>query len=130
MTTNTINLRSTSTLTDYVRTCDKLATYQALIKQLERREADLRPSVLAEIGERRAITVRGQIRVLTPGEKTSIKRTCTDEEAVAFCRVHGLKYSERSAEWVAPASFTKYANEGRIDADLYQVETTQLVKIS
>lgn len=125
----TISLRSTSNLTDYVRTTDRLATYAQLVKDLMRRELELRPAVLDEIGERRAITVRGQIRVLTPGETSSTKRLCTDEEAVAFCRAHGLKYSERSPEFVAPATFGKYVREGLLPSELYEIETTKIVSV-
>lgn len=125
----TISLRSTSVLTDYVRTTDRLATYAQLVKELTRRELELRPAVLDEIGERRAITVRGQIRVLTPGETSSTKRLCTDEEAVAFCRAHGLKYSERSSEYVHPSTFTSYVGKGLLPADLYEIETTKIVSV-
>lgn len=123
----TVTLRSTKTLTDYVRITDRLATYSKLLKELERAEKQLRPAVLDEIGERREILVRGQIRVLEPGETSSIKRTCTDEEAVAFCRAHGLKYSERSAEYVAPATFTKYVKDGIVPAELYNVDREAIV---
>lgn len=125
----TISLRSTSNLTDYVRTTDRLATYAQLVKELTRREFELRPAVLAEIGERRAITVRGQIRVLTPGETSSIKRTCTDEVAVGYCHCLGLKYSQRSADYVAPATFTSYVKKGLLPAELYEIETTRIVSV-
>jgi hypothetical protein len=126
----TINLRSTSTLTNYVKTCDRIATHARQLEQLRREEARLRPEVLAEIGERREIAVRGQVRILTRDVKESVSRACTDEEIVAFCRAHGLKYSERSPEYVAPASFSKYYREGLLLPEHYEVEVTPIVVVT
>lgn len=129
MTTMVSNLRSTAVLTEYVRTCDALARYAILSEVLQMKEKQLRPAVLEEIGERRAVTVRGTVRILTPGESSSVKRVCTDEEIVEFCKSAGLKYSERSAEYCAPASFSKYVREGLIPSELFETTVERRVSI-
>jgi hypothetical protein len=83
----------------------------------------LRPQVLEEIGDRREIAVRGQVRVLIPSVKESISRACDDETAVEFCRANGLKYSERSAEYCAPASFSSYVRAGLIPEEMIDRKT-------
>lgn len=116
----TVSLRSSSTLTRYVNVSDRLATLAKQIETLKTEEKKLRPAVLEEIGERREIAVRGQVRVLSPSVKESISRACDDETAVEFCKSHGLKYSERSAEYVAPASFSSYVKQGLIPEEMIE----------
>jgi hypothetical protein len=116
----TVSLRSSSTLTRYVNVSDRLATLAKQIETLKAEEKKLRPHVLEEIGERREIAVRGQVRVLIPSVKESISRACDDETAVEFCKANGLKYSERSAEYVAPASFSSYVKQGLIPEEMIE----------
>jgi hypothetical protein len=116
----TINLRSTSALTRYVAVSDRLATIARQLETLKAEEKKLRPQVLEEIGDRREIAVRGQVRILIPSVKESISRACDDETAVEFCKSHGLKYSERSAEYVAPASFSSYVKQGLIPEEMIE----------
>lgn len=116
----TISLRSSSTLTRYVNVSDRLATLAKQIETLKAEEKKLRPQVLEEIGERREIAVRGQVRVLLPSVKESISRACDDETAVEFCKTNGLKFSERSSEYVAPASFSSYVKQGLIPEEMIE----------
>lgn len=125
----TISLRSSAVLTRYVHVSDRLATLAKQIETLKAEEKKLRPDVIAEIGERREIAVRGQVRTLMPSVKESISRACDDETAVAFCKERGLDFSTRTAEYVAPATFSKYVREGIIPDEMIErkSETTIVV---
>lgn len=124
----TINLRSTSNLTKYVQVTDRMATLAKQLKELEIQEKQLRPDVLAEIGERREIAVRGQVRVLVPAVKESIGQADTELTVERFKEL-GLPVNTRSAEYVAPASFTKFVKEGLVPENLIarKSETTIVV---
>jgi hypothetical protein len=126
----TINLRSTSVLTRYVAVSDRLATLARQTEELKAEEKRLRPQVLEEIGERREIAVRGQVRILIPSVKESISRACDDETAVEFCRANGLKYSERTPLYVAPASFSSYVRAGLIPEELIERKTEQTIVVT
>ena len=126
----TINLRSTSVLTRYVAVSDRLATLAKQLETLKAEEKKLRPQVLEEIGDRREIAVRGQVRVLVPSAKESISRACDDETAVQFCRDHGLKYSERTPEYVAPASFSSYVRAGLIPDEMIERKTELTIVVT
>ena len=128
--TTTISLRSTSVLTRYVAVSDRLATLSKQLETLKAEEKRLRPQVLEEIGERREIAVRGQVRVLVPSVKESISRACDDETAVEFCKTHGLKYSERTALYVAPASFSSYVRAGLIPEEMIERKTEQTIVVT
>jgi hypothetical protein len=127
---NTINLRSTSVLTRYVAVSDRLATLAKQAEELKAEDKRLRPQVLEEIGDRREIAVRGQVRVLIPSVKESISRACDDETAVEFCRLHGLKYSERTALYVAPASFSSYVRAGLIPEEMIDRKTELTIVVT
>lgn len=126
----TISLRSSAILTRYVAVSDRLATLAMQLDTLKTEEKKLRPQVLDEIGERREIAVRGQVRILSPSVKESISRACDDETAVEFCKSHGLKYSERSAEYVAPASFSSYVKQGLIPDEMIERKTEQTIVVT
>ena len=78
MTQSTINLRSTSVLSRYVAVSDRLATLAKQLETLKAEEKKLRPQVLEEIGDRREIAVRGQVRVLLPSVKEQCGWIATD----------------------------------------------------
>jgi len=126
----TINLRSTSVLSRYVAVSDRLATLAKQLEELKAEEKKLRPAVLDEIGDRREIAVRGQVRILSPSVKESISRACDDETAVEFCKANGLKYSERSAEYYAPASFSSYIKQGLIPEEMIERKTEQTIVVT
>jgi hypothetical protein len=126
----TISLRSSAILTRYVAVSDRLATLAKQLETLKAEEKRLRPQVLEEIGERREIAVRGQVRILIPSVKESISRACDDETAVEFCRANGLKYSERTALYVAPASFSAYVKQGLIPDEMIERKTEQTIVVT
>jgi hypothetical protein len=126
----TVNLRSTSVLSRYVAVSDRLATLAKQLEELRAEEKRLRPQVLEEIGDRREIAVRGQVRVLLPSVKESISRACDDETAVEFCKQNGLKYSERSAEYCAPASFSAYVRAGLIPEEMIERKTELTIVVT
>jgi len=111
MTVNTINLRSTLTLTTYVRTVDRMRTLARQLNELQKIETKLRPEVLEEIGERREIAVRGQVRILEPSAKESIGQEDTDKTVEVFKEL-GLPLNQRSPEYCAPATFSKLVKDG------------------
>jgi signal transduction histidine kinase len=122
----TINLRSTATLTNYVRTVDRMRTLAKQLAELSKLEAKLRPEVLSEIGERREIAVRGQVRILEPQAKESIGQLDTEMTVERFKAI-GLPVNVRSAEWVAPASFSKLVEEGAVPDDLIKRTSETIV---
>lgn len=125
----TISLRSSSVLTRYVHVSDRLATLAKQIEQLKAEEKRLRPDVIAEIGDRREIAVRGQVRVLSPSIKESISRACDDATAVEFCKANGLDFSVRSPEYLAPATFSKYVREGVIPEEMIERKTETTIVV-
>lgn len=126
----TISLRSSSTLTRYVNVSDRLATLAMQLETLKAEEKRLRPQVLEEIGDRREIAVRGQVRILSPSVKESISRACDDETAVQFCKDNGLKYSERTPLYVAPASFSSYVRAGLIPEEMIERKTELTIVVT
>jgi hypothetical protein len=126
MTVNTINLRSTATLTNYVRTVDRMRTLAKQLSELSKLETKLRPDVLAEIGERREIAVRGQVRILEPSVKESIGQEDTEKTVEVFKEL-GLPLNQRSPEYVAPASFSKLVREGVVPDELIKRTSESIV---
>jgi hypothetical protein len=124
--TTTINLRSTKTLTDYVRTVDRMRTLAKQLNELSKIETKLRPDVLAEIGERREIAVRGQVRIMEPSVKESIGQADTEKTVEAFKAI-GLPVNTRSAEYVAPATFGKLVKDGVVPEELIERKTESIV---
>lgn len=122
-------LRSTNVITNFVEFSDELAAIKLRAKQLERELEDMTPAVLEQIGERREVRVNKQVRILTPRIDEKISRSCDDETAVEWCKSHGLKFSERSQFYVAPASFTKYVKENRIPESMIERTTTIAVNV-
>lgn len=113
----TINLRSNKELTAYVQTCDRLATAARRLKELEQLEKQLRPGILAEIGERKEVQINQKIRVLTPAVKESISQADSELTVDAF-KALGLPINTRTPEYIAPASFAKFVREGLVPEDL------------
>lgn len=124
----TLRLRSTSTLSQYVRVTDRLATLAAEIKSLQREELALRPEVIAEIGARREVRIRDRIRILEPSETVSVRKTDLADQVIAdLHRFAGLAIDTRSPEWVSPAKLRKYALEGSIPSGCATIEKTAIV---
>ncbi len=124
--TQTINLRSTATLTNYVRTVDRMRTLAKQLAELSKIETKLRPEVLAAIGERREIAVRGQVRILEPSVKESIGQVDTDRTTEVF-RELGLPLNQRSPEYCAPASFSKLVKDGVVPEELISRKAESIV---
>lgn len=124
------NLRSTKNITEFVNLSDEARTIAIRLKAIETQLKLLQPDVLEQIGEGRAVKVGSQVRTLKPAVIESIKRTCDDQTAVEWCRDHGLKFQERSAEYVAPATFSAHVKAGLMDPELYVIETTQTIVVT
>jgi len=126
--TTAINLRSTKTLTDYVQTTDRMKTLAKRLNELSKLEEKQRPAVLAEIGERREIAVRGQVRILEPMKKESIGQIDTEKTVTVFKEI-GLPVNVRSAEFVAPATFSKLVKDGVVPEELISRKTESIVVV-
>ena len=124
--TQTINLRSTSTLTNYVRTTDRMRTLAKQLAELSKIETKLRPEVLEAIGERREIAVRGQVRILEPSVKESIGQEDTEKTVEVFKEL-GLPLNQRSPEYCAPASFAKLCRDGVVPEELIRRTSESIV---
>ena len=126
-----VNLRSTASLTTYVKTVDKIAALSMQLDALQKTEKQLRPEILAEIHEhdgRRAVIVAGTPRVLTIKEKESIKQNGDDSAIVEAAKLAGVKVSERSPEYVHSATLGKAYRDGLL-LDFCVVETTEIVEV-
>lgn len=127
-TTTRTNRRSTKELTSYVETCDRLAALAVELKELERLEKTLRPTVLEQIGDRREVIIGGKIRIVEKGEKVGTKIQ-DEEKLLEFARAHGLKISTRSAEFVAPATARTERLANRIPDELVTITTEPIVSV-
>ena len=125
----TSNLRSTAAITTYVQLSDESATISARLKAIAQELKALEPTVLEQIGDGRAVKVGSQVRTVKPGTVDKITRTCDDLTAVEYCKSHGLKYQERSAEYVAPATFSSHVKAGAMSPELYEIETTTIIVV-
>ena len=126
--TTIINLRSTKTLTDYVQVTDRMKTLAKRLNELSKLEEKQRPAVLAEIGDRREIAVRGQVRILEPMTKESIGQLDTEKTVIVFKEI-GLPVNVRSAEFVAPATFSKLVKDGVVPEELISRKTESIVVV-
>ena len=125
----TSNLRSTAAITSFVQLSDESATITARLKAIQREMKELESTVLEQIGDGRAVKVGSQVRTIKPGIVESIKRTCDDETAVEWCKAHNLKFQERSAEYVSPATFSSHVKAGAMSAELFAIEQTTIVVV-
>ena len=126
-----VNLRSTASLTTYVKTVDKIAALSMQLDALQKTEKQLRPEILAEIHDhdgRRAVIVAGTPRVLTIKVKESIKQNADDAVIVEAAKIAGVKVSERSPEYVHSATLGKAYRDGLL-LDFVTVEKTEIVEV-
>ena len=126
MTTTAINLRSTKIISDYVRTVDTMRTLAKKLSELSKLEERMRPAVLDAIGDRAEKEIRKQIRILEPSIKESIGQADTDKTVEVF-RAIGLPLNTRSAEYVAPASFSKLVRDGVVPEELIKRTSEAIV---
>ena len=126
--TATVNRRSNKTLTAYVETVDRMRVLAKQISDLQKIETALRPDVLEQIGERREVIVNGTCRILEPEVKESIGQVDTERTTEAF-KALGLPVSARSAEYVAPATFSKYVREGIVPDELIKRTEERIVVV-
>ena len=123
-------LRSTKTLTHFVRLSDEAKTLATRLKDVERELTALTPEILETINGSRAVKIGTQIRLITEGATEKISRTCTDEVAVEYCKSNGLKFSTRSPEFVAPATFSSLVRSSQMHVDYYTIEVTRIVVVT
>lgn len=126
MTTTTINLRSTKLISDYVRTVDTMRTLAKKLSELSKLEERMRPDVLAAIGDRAEKEIRKQIRILEPSTKESIGQVDTEKTVEVFKAI-GLPVNVRSAEFVAPASFSALVKKGVVPEELIRRTSESIV---
>lgn len=124
------NLRSTAAITNFVNLSDEAKTIAVRLKAIQTEMQQIQSDVLEQIGDGRAVKVGSQVRTLKPAVIESIKRTCDDETAVDYCKAHGLKYQERTPEYVAPATFSSHVKAGLMDSELYAIEKTQTIVVT
>jgi hypothetical protein len=103
-----------------------MRTLAKQLADLSRLEAKLRPEVLEAIGDRREIAVRGQVRILESSTKESIGQADAERTIEVF-RAIGLPLNTRSAEYVAPASFSKLVRDGVVPEELIKRTTESIV---
>lgn len=126
--TTIVNRRSNKTLTAYVETVDRMRVLAKQLNDLQKIETALRPEVLDQIGERREVIINGTCRILEPEAKESIGQVDTEKTTAAF-KALGLPVSTRSAEYVAPATFSKYVREGIVPDELIRKTEERIVVV-
>jgi len=126
--TTTVNRRSNKTLTAYVETVDRMRVLAKQLSDLAKIETALRPEVLGQIGERREVIINGTCRILEPETKESIGQVDTERTTEAF-KALGLPVSTRSAEYVAPATFSKYVREGIVPDELIKKTEERIIVV-
>ena len=126
--TTKVNRRSNKTLAAYVETVDKMRVLAKQLNDLPKIETQLRPDVLEQIGERREVIVNGTCRILEPETKESIGQVDTEKTVEAFHAL-GLPVSVRSAEYVAPATFSKFVREGIVPDELIKRTEERIVVV-
>lgn len=126
--TTTVNRRSNKTLTSYVETVDRMRVLAKQLSDLQKIETALRPEVLDQIGERREVIINGTCRILEPETKESIGQVDTERTTEAF-KALGLPVSTRSAEYVAPATFSKCVREGIVPDELIKKTEERIVVV-
>ena len=126
--TATVNRRSNKTLTAYVETVDRMRVLAKQLNDMQKIETQLRPEVLDQIGERREVIINGTCRILEPEVKESIGQVDTEKTVEAFHAL-GLPVSVRSAEYVAPATFSKYVREGIVPDELIRKTEERIVVV-
>ena len=127
-TTTRTNRRSTKEITSYIETTDRLAALAIELKDLQRLEETLRPTVLEQIGDRREVIIGGKIRIVERGQKIGTKIQ-DDDKLLDFARAHGLKISSRTAEFVAPATARAERLANRIPDELVTVTSEPIVSV-
>lgn len=126
--TTTVNRRSNKTLTSYVEAVDQMRVLAKKLSELSKLETALRPEVLDQIGERREVIINGTCRILESETKESIGQVDTEKTTAAF-KAKGLPVSVRAAEYVAPATFSKYVREGVVPDELIKKTTEAIVVV-
>ena len=126
--TATVNRRSNKTLTAYVETVDRMRVLAKQLNDMQNIETQLRPEVLDQIGERREVIINGTCRILEPEVKESIGQVDTEKTVEAFHAL-GLPVSVRSAEYVAPATFSKFVREGIVPGELIKRTEERIVVV-
>lgn len=120
--------RSTKAINEFVR-ASRLARKAA--EELKKAEAEMKSNlndVIVQIGEGRAVYVDDVRVILTPRE--SLKIQCIDDDAaLEFWTEKGLKISERTSRYVAPASFRSEVLKGSVPSELYKITTTVEVNV-
>jgi hypothetical protein len=105
-----------------------MRTLAKQLSELSKLETKLRPEVLEAIGDRREIAVRGQVRILEPSVKESIGQEDTERTVEVFKAI-GLPVNTRSAEYVAPASFSKLCRDGVVPDELIRRTSETIVVV-
>lgn len=126
----TSNLRSTAAITNYIKLSDESATIAARLKAITQEIKALEPLVLDQIGDGRAVKIGSQVRTIKPGTLEKITRTCDDNTAVEWCKAHNLKYQERSAQYVAPATFSALVRSKQMHVAYYDIELTPILVVT
>jgi hypothetical protein len=128
MTQTTINLRSTKVISEYVKTVDTMRTLAKKLSELSKLEEQMRPAVLAEIGDRAEKEIRKQIRILEPSVKESIGQI-DGEKTVKEFKAIGLPVDTRSPEFVAPATFKALVLKGAVPEHLVKRTSETLIVV-
>jgi hypothetical protein len=124
-----LSTRSNAVLTQYVKTCDRLAALNFELKQLEAKEQALRPEVLDQIGtDPRPVTIAGQLRIVRRDVKKSVS-IIDEQKALEYAKANGLKVQPAKGETVSTNTLRARAIDGMIPEGIVSIEETPVVVI-
>jgi len=133
-TTRSFDIANDVALTNYVRTSDRMAALAREMEDLQKDEKRMRPAVLAILAEtpgRAAIVgVNNSPRRLqiVTDESIGTNKDIDENVLIAAARTAGVKVSERSPEYIAPATFRAAYLSGLLQ-EFGTVKTTERVEV-
>lgn len=127
--TQKLSTRSNAVLTQYIKTCDRLAALNFELKQLEAKEQQLRPEVLEQIGtDPRPVTIAGQLRIVRRDVKKSVS-IIDEAKALEYAKANGLKIQPAKGESVSTQTLRGRALDGVLPEGIVSIEETPVVVI-
>lgn len=127
---NKISTRSNALLTNYVRTVDRMKALAYQLKELERKEQELRPAVLQQIDdESRPVTIAGALRIVRRDIEKSVS-IVDQQRALEYAKAHGLKVTPAKGETVSTQTLRARAIDGVLPEGIVSIEETQIVVVT
>jgi hypothetical protein len=127
---NKISTRSNALLTQYIRTTDRMKALAYQLKELERKEQELRPAVLQQIDdEPRPVTIAGALRIVRRDVEKSVS-IVDQAKALEYAKTHGLKVTPAKGETVSTQTLRARAIDGVLPEGIVNIDETPIVVVT